>query len=98
MKVKTSITLSPDILVAIDREAGENGRSQLIEKVLARHFLLQRRAARDAKDAAIYASLALDDEYHREVEETLALSIDPMQLGDDVDVLIDTPGRVHAQG
>ncbi len=97
MKVKTSITLSPEILEQLDREAGENGRSQLIEKVLARHFLLQRRAARDAKDAAIYASLALDEEYHREVEETLALSIDPMELGDEVEVLIDQPRHARAQ-
>ncbi len=98
MKVKTSVTLSPEILEQLDREAGEHSsRSQLIEKVLARHFLQQRRDARDAKDAAIYASLVLDKDYQRELEELLEVSVDPMELGDEVEVLIDAPRHARAQ-
>jgi metal-responsive CopG/Arc/MetJ family transcriptional regulator len=51
MKVKTSITLSSDLLAEIDALVEpETSRSAFIERVL-RHFLQQRRyAAADARD------------------------------------------------
>jgi metal-responsive CopG/Arc/MetJ family transcriptional regulator len=53
MKEKTSITLSSDVLTAIDRLAGSRqSRSAFIERVL-REFLRQRaRAAVQARDLA----------------------------------------------
>ncbi|MGO9126226.1 MAG: ribbon-helix-helix protein, CopG family [Terriglobales bacterium] len=51
MKEKTSITLSGDVLAAVDRLAGSrHSRSAFIERVL-RNFLLERtRAAVQARD------------------------------------------------
>ena len=85
MKVKTSISLSPEILVEIDREAAA-GRSEFIEKVLKQHFRLKRREERDRKDAEIYARMAADPQFESDV---LDYSVDPFDLGDDVEVLID---------
>lgn len=48
MKVKTSITLSGDLLAELDRVCGEEPRSAFIEEVL-RSYL--RRRARDEADA-----------------------------------------------
>ena len=96
MKVKTSVTLSPDIIQQIDAEAGESSnRSQFIEQILANYFRQQRRDARNAKDAAIYASLTPDQLADSDV---LDYSIDPMELGDDVEGLIDSPRHVRAAG
>ena len=54
MKTKTSVTLSTDVLAAIDEMAGPGGsRSAVIERVL-RSFLRRRhRAASDARDLAL---------------------------------------------
>jgi len=96
MKIKTSVTLSPDILKQIDAEASEgSNRSQFIEQVLANYFRQQRRDARNAKDAAIYASFTPEQLADSDV---LDYSIDPMELGDDVEVLIDRPRQVRAAG
>jgi len=53
MKVKTSLTLSEDLLAVLDRMAGpDNSRSAFIEKIL-RDFLAQReKAQRLALDVA----------------------------------------------
>jgi metal-responsive CopG/Arc/MetJ family transcriptional regulator len=86
MKVKTSVTLSDNVLCEIDREIGEHGnRSQFIEKVLKRYFRLQRKAERDTHDAAIYRKYA--DKFNAETEEVLADQIDPFELGDEVEIL-----------
>ncbi len=96
MKVKTSVTLSPEILKQIDAEVGESSnRSQFIEQILTKYFRQQRRDARNAKDAAIYASLTPEQLADADV---LDYSIDPMELGDDVEVLIDRPRQVRAAG
>lgn len=50
MKRKTSITLSPEVLAAIDRTAGEASRSAFIERVLRSYFRRRRRARADARD------------------------------------------------
>jgi metal-responsive CopG/Arc/MetJ family transcriptional regulator len=51
MKVKTSITLSSEVLGEIDRLAGsKSSRSALIERVLRRHLLERVRAAINACD------------------------------------------------
>lgn len=51
MKEKTSITLSKDILLQLDRMAGSKySRSALIERVLRRYLQERTRAAVNARD------------------------------------------------
>jgi metal-responsive CopG/Arc/MetJ family transcriptional regulator len=51
MKVKTSITLSSEVLARIDRFAGSNhSRSAFIEGVLRRYLLERERATVQARD------------------------------------------------
>lgn len=51
MKLKTSITLSEDVLRDLAEHAGSGAsRSAYIERVLRRHFRQRRRAAEQAKD------------------------------------------------
>ncbi len=51
MKEKTSITLSRDLLIGIDRLAGSHGsRSAFIERVLRRYLREQVRAQANARD------------------------------------------------
>jgi metal-responsive CopG/Arc/MetJ family transcriptional regulator len=51
MKTKTSISLSTDLLVAIDELTGPGGsRSAFIERVLRAFLSDRRRIARDARD------------------------------------------------
>ena len=53
MKMKTSVTLSGDILEEIDRLAGPSGsRSAVIEAVLRRFVRSRKRAQRSAHDIA----------------------------------------------
>ncbi|MCH7532741.1 MAG: hypothetical protein IIB36_13430 [Gemmatimonadetes bacterium] len=67
MKVKTSITLSEDVLEQLDGVAGSESRSALIERIL-RAFLLRRELdevqARDRalldRDADVFNAEALD--------------------------------------
>jgi len=51
MKLKTSITLSSDVLAKLDRLAGtKSSRSALIERVLRRYLLERARKAINARD------------------------------------------------
>jgi metal-responsive CopG/Arc/MetJ family transcriptional regulator len=88
MKVKTSVSLSEQLLCEIDREIGEDGnRSQFIEKALKRYFRLQRKAERDAHDAAIYRKYG--ERMNAEAADLLDYQVDPFELGDDVEILAD---------
>lgn len=54
MKEKTSVTLSSEVLVGIDRLAGKKqSRSAFIEDVLRRYLRERARAQRDARDLEI---------------------------------------------
>lgn len=69
MKVKTSITLSEDLLRAVDELAKSSSRSEVIEDAV-RDFLASRaRAARDARDLEIMNRLA--DGYNVETADLL---------------------------
>ena len=76
MKVKTSVTLSPEVLEAIDEFADGNGnRSQVIERA-AREFLARHaRELREARDLEILDRVA--DELNREVEDVLEYQAEP---------------------
>ena len=70
MKVKTSVTLSPETLQAIDEIAGELlNRSRVIEQAVLEFVERRRRAARDAKDLEILNRSA--DALNEEVEDIL---------------------------
>ena len=54
MKVKTSLTLSRDVLSAIDRPAGsKHSRSAFIEAILHRYLQERVQADRDVRDLEI---------------------------------------------
>lgn len=54
MKVKTSITLSPEVLAAIDRLAGRDGtRSAAIERIVRDFIKTRQHAVREARDVAL---------------------------------------------
>ena len=54
MKVKTSITLSSDILKTIDRVTRRGGnRSDTVERLLRESLAARARAAADARDRAL---------------------------------------------
>lgn len=76
MKVKTSITLSPDLLEAIDARAGRGRtRSEFIEAAL-RAFLDQtRRRERDARDLDILNRRA--EPLNREAADVLTYQVIP---------------------
>ncbi len=50
MKVKTSITLSADLVRAVDRLAGQRSRSAFIENALRAYLDQQSRSSRDVRE------------------------------------------------
>jgi len=74
MKIKTSITLSGDLLDEIDRRSPEfRSRSEFLE-VAARHFLKElTRREREARDMAIINGRA--DALNAEVEDVLGYQV-----------------------
>ncbi len=71
MKVKTSVTLSPDVLTMLDRLAGRRGsRSAVIERIVREFVMKRQQATRAARDVAI---LNMHSDYlNREAADVLA--------------------------
>jgi len=70
MKVKTSVTLSEELLDAIDELAEEHrSRSELLEEAMWAYVRRKAREARDARDIAIINAHA--DELNAEAEDVL---------------------------
>ncbi len=69
MKEKTSITLSKEVLAAIDRLAGSKSRSAFIEAVLAQYLRKRARAQIEARDLELINRAA--NELNAEVEDIL---------------------------
>jgi len=87
MKVKTSVSLSEELLAAIDATLGDGGnRSAFIEKAVRGRLREIRRAERNARDREVYARLASDPQHQREVEEVHAAAVQWWELGDDVEL------------
>ena len=75
MKVKTSITLSEDLLAAIDRRAGQfKNRSDFIETALRAFITQMARDEQNARDLAIINRQA--DLLNREAVDVLAYQVD----------------------
>jgi metal-responsive CopG/Arc/MetJ family transcriptional regulator len=69
MKVKASITLSKDVLAAIDDLAKSSSRSEVIEQALREFLAARERMQRDARDLEIMNQHA--DAYNRETADLL---------------------------
>ena len=76
MKAKTSVTLSKDLLIAIDRLAGsKSSRSAVIERAVRSYLKERERAFIYAHDLKILNRAA--DRLNAEAEETLEYQADP---------------------
>jgi metal-responsive CopG/Arc/MetJ family transcriptional regulator len=75
MKVKTSVTLSEDIVKQLDAvvDAGES-RSQVIERMLREAFAKLERQARDLRDLEIINRNA--DRLNEEAEDVLSYQVE----------------------
>jgi Arc/MetJ-type ribon-helix-helix transcriptional regulator len=74
MKVKTSITLSEDLVAAIDKRAGDfKNRSDFIEAAIRAFLAQQIREERDAKDRQILDQHA--DRLNAEAEDVLGFQV-----------------------
>lgn len=77
MKVKTSITLSPEALRLADELAGDHSsRSGVVEQAIFALAAQVRRHRRDARDLAIYEDAA--DELNAEIEDVLDYQGEPV--------------------
>lgn len=77
MKAKTSITLSKDVLKAVDRLAGRNGsRSAVIERAVRDFIAARERRLRYDSEIAKLNKLAADPEFQREHAESLEDQVD----------------------
>jgi metal-responsive CopG/Arc/MetJ family transcriptional regulator len=75
MKVKTSITLSEDLIQSIDAfSGGQKSRSELIEKALRDYLDRQALMKRDIKDLEILNRKA--DRLNAEAEDVLTYQVD----------------------
>ena len=71
MKMKTSITLSEDLIQSIDEfSGGRKNRSELIERALRDYLDRQARLKRDLEDLAILNKKG--DKLNREAEDVLS--------------------------
>jgi metal-responsive CopG/Arc/MetJ family transcriptional regulator len=69
MKVKTSVTLSEDLLRAVDDLARSSSRSEVIERAVRDFLAARARAARDARDLEIMNERA--DAYNVETADLM---------------------------
>ncbi len=75
MKVKTSITLSEDLVRRMDEMAGEYGnRSALIERAIRDFLSAQAKRRRDSQDLEILNRRA--DALNEEAEDVLSYQVD----------------------
>ena len=70
MKIKTSLSLSEDLIARIDELSGRKNRSYFVEKALLDYLERQRRKERDVKDLAIINKKA--GKLNREAEDVLS--------------------------
>jgi metal-responsive CopG/Arc/MetJ family transcriptional regulator len=69
MKIKASITLSDDVLRAVDDLAASSSRSEVIERALREFLAARARELRDARDVEIMNKHA--DAYNLETADLL---------------------------
>ena len=69
MKLKTSVTLSEELVRALAAEVARGARSAFIETAVWSHLRARRRAARDSEERARIAAHA--DDLNREARDVL---------------------------
>ena len=75
MKLKTSVTLSEDVLATIDRATKKGrSRSQTIERLLREGLAARARRAADQRDLALINQHA--DELNAEADDVLRYQVD----------------------
>ena len=74
MKVKTSITLSEDILEAMDELLGGKNRSAFIEAALRIYMRLLKKRERDLRDLEILNKKS--ERLNQEAEDVLSYQVD----------------------
>jgi metal-responsive CopG/Arc/MetJ family transcriptional regulator len=75
MKVKTSITLSPEALAVVDKHVGESGsRSMFIEKAIRDYAVRSLRRERDRRDLDILNSVT--ERLNREAVDVLGYQVE----------------------
>jgi len=95
MKVKTSVTLSKDLLDEVDRRVSQGGRSQFVETAVQERLRLLRRAELNRRDIEILNRLAADPDNQRELEEVLEDAVPWWELGDEVALLPEVEERLR---
>ena len=76
MKVKTSVTLSEELVEELDEMTDEDSnRSQMIEQAVAEFIENRRRRLRDVRDLEILNRSA--DELNQEIDDVLAYQVIP---------------------
>jgi|GraSoiStandDraft_4_1057263.scaffolds.fasta_scaffold2544523_1 metal-responsive CopG/Arc/MetJ family transcriptional regulator len=76
MKLKTSVTLSREVLAAVDRLAGRNGnRSAVIERAVVEYVARRAMAARDKRDRDLLDRHA--EALNRETADILEYQVEP---------------------
>ncbi len=84
MKVKTSVTLSPGLIEAIDRICKSEGtRSEFLERAAWEEIGRKERAERDARDIAILNALSDDLDAAAEADFALLGAVPFGTLGDE---------------
>jgi metal-responsive CopG/Arc/MetJ family transcriptional regulator len=79
MKVKTSVSLSKELLAAIDEVAGQDrSRSAVLEEA-AREWLRRRRREADFAEEVVRLNAIVDGP---EPPDVMEYSVDPLDLGD----------------
>nr|HMO96885.1 hypothetical protein [Tepidiformaceae bacterium] len=73
---------------------GDGSRSEFIERAIKQRIREIKRAARNAKDAAIYARLAADPQFKGDAEEALEFAVPWWELGDDVQLSDEVEARI----
>jgi metal-responsive CopG/Arc/MetJ family transcriptional regulator len=75
MKIKTSVTLSRDVLEMIDAAIGESGnRSEFIEQAIENYIKQKLREQREGEDLEILNRCA--DQLNRESRDVLSYQVD----------------------
>lgn len=75
MKVKTSVTLSKDVIALIDKHAeGENNRSAFIELAVRTYLQMLQRRKRDQDDLRTINRLS--EKLNKEAEDVLSYQVE----------------------
>ena len=75
MKIKTSVTLSKDLVTLIDKHAeGENNRSAFIEMAVRTYLQILKRRKRDQED--LHTINRLSERLNREAKDVLGYQVE----------------------